>query len=303
MEQQPSGEQFVIRSGGTIATVVEVGGALRLLAVDGHDLLDGYPSDAVCDGARGQSLLPWPNRVRDGRYRWQGQDFQLALTEPTNSCAIHGLTRWENWRCAVQEPSSVLMTYRLPPQPGWNWGLDLSLHYTVTLSGLTVRTTARNLTGTAAPFAAGAHPYLRAGSGPIDGATLNVPARSWLPTDLQQIPDGIESVEDTPYDFRATRPIGSAVIDHAYRDLQRDADGLARVRLRGEWVTELWADRAYPYLQVFTGDALPDRDRRRQGLGVEPMSAPPNALASGTDVVTIEPGATWTGEWGIALAE
>lgn len=302
MDQIPSGEQFVIATGGTNATVVEVGGALRTLEVDGRQLLDGYPEHATCDGARGQSLLPWPNRVRDGQYSWQGQDYQLDLTEPTNSCAIHGLVRWVNWRCADQGPDSVLMIYRLPPQPGWPWSLDLTLSYSVDATGLTVTTTARNLSDTVAPFATGAHPYLTAGTELIDDATLHLPAASWLPTDPQQIPTGTEPVDGTPYDFRTPRRLGDTKIDYTYAGLERDGGGFCRARLQGRWATEIWLDESYPYLEVFTGDSL-DPARRRQGLGVEPMTGPPNALATGTDLVALEPGETWTGSWGIRLVE
>lgn len=301
MDQIPSGEQCVIASDGTKVTVVEVGGALRTLQVDGQQLLDGYPPESTCDGARGQSLLPWANRVRDGIYRWQDQDYQLSLTEPTNSCAIHGLTRWCNWRRAEQSADAVLMTYRLPPQTGWPWGLDLALRYTVDATGLTVRTTATNLSDSVAPFAAGAHPYLTAGTDLVDEATLGLLATSWLPTDTQQIPTGAEPVDGTAYDFRHPRRIGDTEIDYAYGDLERDSAGIFRAQLSGRWTAEIWMDQAYRYLEVFTGDALPDAGRRRRGLGVEPMTGPPNGLASGIDIVALAPGETWTGTWGIRL--
>ena len=64
----------------------------------------------------------------------------------------------------------------------------------------------------------------------------------------------------------------------------------------------LWLDEHYPYVEVFTGDALPDERRRRRGLGVEPMTAPPNALATGESLVVLDPGDTWTGCWGIEPA-
>ncbi|MEP6461895.1 MAG: aldose 1-epimerase family protein [Frankiaceae bacterium] len=303
MDQIPSGKQFPIASGGTNATVVQVGGALRTLEVGGRPLLDGYPAEAICDGARGQFLLPWPNRVRDGHYRWRGTEYQLGLTEPTNSCAIHGLVRWANWECAEQRANSVSMTYRMPPQPEWPWALDLSLTYTVEETGITVRTTARNLSDAVAPFAAGAHPYLCAGTDIIDDARVHIPAASWLPTDPQQIPTGVEPVDGSPYDFRTPRRLGDTAIDYAYTDLERDSAGIFRAQLAGSWTTEIWLDESFRYLEVFTGDALPNAARRRQGLGVEPMTAPPNALASGTDIIALRPGEAWTGTWGIRYVE
>ena len=81
-----------------------------------------------------------------------------------------------------------------------------------------------------------------------------------------------------------------------------DEDELARVVLEDPATgrrVELWADAHYPYLMLFTGDSLPDQSRRRKGLGVEPMSCAPNAFQSGEGLLTLEPGESFTGSWGI----
>ena len=72
----------------------------------------------------------------------------------------------------------------------------------------------------------------------------------------------------------------------------------------GGWRVEVgkvavWADASWPWQQVFTGD-LPDV--RRRGLAVEPMSCPPQAFRTGEDVIRLEPGERWSGEWGIDVA-
>ena len=53
MAQPPSGEQFALRFGSQRATVVEVGGGIREYSVDGRDVLDPYPREAICDGGHG----------------------------------------------------------------------------------------------------------------------------------------------------------------------------------------------------------------------------------------------------------
>ena len=59
----------------------------------------------------------------------------------------------------------------------------------------------------------------------------------------------------------------------------------------------LWADESYPYLMLFTGDPLPDVNRR--ALAVEPMTCPPNAFRTGRDLIRLEPGQSFTSAWGI----
>lgn len=298
----PSGEQFEISHGDQCATVVSVGGGLRAYTVDGEPVFDGYALDAMCDGARGQTLVPWPNRVRDGKWQWEGEDQQLALTEPEQHNAIHGLVRWMPWHCQERADDTVTLACRSYPQPGYPWPIEVHVSYRLDGDGLTVATQVTNLGTSAAPVAAGAHPYLTAGTPTVDDCELQLPADSWLPTGAQQIPTGREPVEGTPYDFRTPRKIGDTKIDYAFSDLHRDGDGLFRLHLSapaGRSVS-FWLGPSYDYVEIFTGDALPDPARRRQGLGVEPMSAPPNALATGESIAVVQPGDRWHGEWGIS---
>ena len=104
----------------------------------------------------------------------------------------------------------------------------------------------------------------------------------------------------TGYDLRRPRRIGPTRLDHCFADLDRDGDGLARVALGRHddaSAATLWIDASYPYLMLFTGDPLPEVNRR--ALAVEPMTCPPNAFRTGQSLIALEPDASWAGEWGI----
>jgi aldose 1-epimerase len=296
----PSGRQIQLEHGVHRAVVVEVGGGLREYTVDGVPVLDGYPSSEMASGGRGQTLLPWPNRLAGGRYSFGDSSYQLALTEPTKGNAIHGLTRWVNWTVDSQTESGVVMALSLHPQPGYPFALEFRLEYTLSDAGLTVRTTATNVGDAPCPYGTGAHPYLTAGTDTVDGATVQGPGRRYLPTDDNGIPTGTEDVEGGPYDFRQPRSLDGAEVDHCFTDLERDEDGIATVTLAGpDRSVRLWVDGGYRYLQVFTGDTLVP-ERRRRGLAVEPMTCPPDAFRSGEGLIVLEPGETTMTTWGVA---
>jgi aldose 1-epimerase len=281
--------------------VVEVGGGLRAYEAAGRPVLDGYGRDEMCSGGRGQALLPWPNRVRDGQYAFAGRRLQLGLTEPEAHNAIHGLTRWMNWTAVQRDTASVRMELVLHPQTGYPFTLVLAIDYRLGEDGLSVTTQATNVGDGPCPYGAGAHPYLTAGAPTVDVCTLSAPGARRLLSDEQSIPVGSEPVQGTDFDFRTPRPIGALRLDTCYCELARDMDGRARVQLSapsGDTVT-LWQDASYPYLMVFTGDTLAP-DRRRRGLAVEPMTCAPNALASGDGLLRLEPGETAVSCWGIA---
>ena len=125
----PSGEQIAIEHADQRAVVTGVGAGLRAYSVAGRDVVNGYGVDEMATAGRGQMLIPWPNRLQDGQYEFEGRRHQLPLTEPEHANAIHGLVRWSVWNAAVREPERVVMEHRLHPQPGYPFTLDLGIEY------------------------------------------------------------------------------------------------------------------------------------------------------------------------------
>jgi aldose 1-epimerase len=134
----PSGEQITIVAGDQQAVVVEVGGGLRSYSVGGRDLVDGYSADEMSSSGRGQVLIPWPNRLQDGTYDFDGQRHQLPLNEPERRNAIHGLVRWAPWTIVGREPDRVTMEHVLYPQPGYPFSLRIRIEYELSHGGLKV---------------------------------------------------------------------------------------------------------------------------------------------------------------------
>ena len=295
----PSGEQIELSFGDQSVVVVGVGGGLRRYSVGDESVLDGYSVVAICGSGRGQLLAPWPNRVQDGRYEFDGRSYQLALDEPERRNAIHGLVRWSTWSVAERTAERALLEHRLHPTPGYPFTLDLRVEYSLAEDGLTVLVEATNAGEEACPYGFGAHPYLSGGNGLVDGLELRIPAETALISDERSIPIGRQSVDGTELDCRTSRPIGSVQLDHCFTDLLRDGDGRARVELGGR--ATIWVDESYPYVMVFTGDGLPDVARR--SVAVEPMTCAPNAFRSGDGLIRLEPGESHSGRWGIIPAD
>jgi aldose 1-epimerase len=298
----PSGEQWVLRHGRQEVSVVEVGGGIRDYTIGGQPVIDGYPVDAMCSAGRGATLVPWPNRLRDGHYTFDGKAHQLPLSEPAKNNAIHGLVRWLSWLLVDQTETSVTIEVTLLPQTGYPYGLRVRNAYTLDESGLTLATTATNIGPDRLPYGVGFHPYLTVGTPAVDQARLTIPADTWIAVDERGLPTDSSTVDGSPYDYRSERLIGEAVLDTAFAGLIRDEQGNAVVTLSGDARTiRVWADATFSYLQVFSGDTL-DEDERRRGLAVEPMTCPPDAFNSGDGLISLEPGASHTTRWGISTS-
>jgi aldose 1-epimerase len=299
MNSVVNGTQFVIEHGQQRAVVAQVGATLREYQSSGHDVIHGFGPDEHCIGAAGQLLAPWPNRIEDGMYEFDGPH-QLPVNEASRANAIHGLVRWHDWSPASQSDASVTLEHHVRPQDGYSFALRLEVTYTLSEDGLEVSTTVENRGNGAAPFGLGFHPWLTAGSDVVDGDTVHVPATTVIETDERMLPVRRTAVAGSAMDFRQGSLVGHAQLDTCFTDLDRDEDGVARVQLAspsGRSV-EVWMDGSFPYVMIVTGDMLP-ADRRRRSLAIEPMTCPANAFRSGEDVIRLAPGEVRKFVWGI----
>ena len=286
--------EVVLRAGNARLAVDLRGGGLRELVVGEWSVLDGYPAGAVAGGSRGVVLLPWPNRVREGRWTWQGRDLQLDVRCRQQPNALHGLVATQQWTVLDEGRSAATVGSVLEPHTGYPFRLAAAVDYALTPTGLTVTVRVRNVGADAAPFGAGMHPYLHVGAsedGGISAAEVTVGARTELVTEA-----GLPTGARRPFDGDVGR-IGDRAFDTPLTDLERDDGGWARVRLRGAaGELELAVDEQWPWLQIYTGDQFPEGQHRRS-IAVEPMTCPPNALADHVDLLVLDPGGEWSGTW------
>jgi aldose 1-epimerase len=284
----PTGSQFLLESAGQRAVVTEVGATLRSWRVGEREQLDTFQVDELGDGYRGKVLVPWPNRIRDGRYVFGGVEHRMAISEPERGGALHGLVLWASWHPLRHSRDEVALGYMLHPQPGYPFTLELEIEYRLTAGGLEVTLVATNRGATAAPFGAGFHPCIALG----DDAVLELPARSRVPVDERLLPTGPPvPVEGTEYDFRSPRPLGPLALDTCFGDLERGADGQARATLTtGGRAVTVWMDEPFRFIHVYTTGA---------GAAVEPMTCAPDAFNSGDGLLALLPGASFSGRWGL----
>lgn len=292
-----TGTQYEIADGEHRVWVSEVGATLRGYRVGDREVTVVHHPDRLPPKSNGAVLMPWPNRIRDGHYAFGGQDLQLALTEPANGNASHGLANWVRWSLTAQTPNELSLACDVVPQKGWPFELWAEVTYRVEAAGgLSVRLGAQNTGAVALPFGAGCHPYLTVGNVALDDVELMVPAERRIATDERSLPVDTVDVAGTGYDFRTRRRLGALRLDTAFTGL-RQRDGREHVELRaGERTTRVWWDAvAFSTVQVFTLPTLIDG----AAVAVEPMTCPADAFNSGTDLRVLQAGESWSAEWGI----
>jgi aldose 1-epimerase len=261
--------------------VSPIGARLASWSIDGRELL--------ADGDFGGNVLaPWPGRLRDGRYRFNGDEHRTPTTEPERRNALHGLTTERRWRAIRSSARHLTLAYDLLPEYGYPFSLALEAEYELVPGSVIATLRATNAGDAPAPFGAGLHPYLR-------GDVLELPARVVLPLDDRLLPAGAPvPVAGTELDFRRARAIAAQRIDRCFGELDRDGDGVARVALAGDaGRVEVWMDASFRFVQIYTNDA---------GVAIEPMTCAPDAFNSGDGLVVLSPGESFTGRCGLAAA-
>jgi aldose 1-epimerase len=287
-----TGKQFTITAGEHELTAVEVGGGLRRYAHSGADVVAPYAENELPPNGAGSVLMPWPNRLRGGRYTFAGGQYQVPITEVARGNAIHGLARWARWVPVAVNASSVTLACDIPPQTGWPFEVRAEVTYALHPDhGLTVTAVARNHGDSPAPFGAGFHPYVGLRGHRLDETTLHAPAQQRFVTDEAQLPVGPQDVAGTPYDFGKARRLKTLRMDDTFA-----APGPSAVDVRtSSGGAHLWYDAAFGFVQVYTNEDL----EGGPAIAVEPMTCPANAFNSGIGLLVLEPSSAWTGTWGI----
>jgi aldose 1-epimerase len=188
-------------------------------------------------------LFPYPNRIKDARYTFEGKSYQLPVNNGPNS--IHGFAIQANWDVvdhkAESDAATITGRYQLSkqsPEHAKDWPADAILQIRYRLSGkaLELQATVTNPSNGNFPFGFGIHPYfLLPFDRSADQAQTQVvlPAsKFWVLKDF--IPTGERAAVDARLDFRKGQPIKGLKLDDVLTDLIFDANGRATCRLIDE---------------------------------------------------------------------
>lgn len=295
-----AGTHLVLEADGVRAEIGTVAAVLLSLTVGGIPITEPTDdSSAPPPFGNGIILAPWPNRVRDGRWTFDGVERQLDLTEVERGNALHGLLRSADYHVRERSASSATLGALIPPQRGWPFTLDTWVRYQVRADGITVTHGVTNLGDRRAPWAAGSHPFLRVGDARVEDLVLTVAAATYFDVDDRLNPVAELPVDGTRFDLRQGTRVVELDIDTAFGGVTHRDGASAWLTAPDGSTVELVQDVDWGYVQVFTTREFPRSGGTGLAIAIEPMTAPPDALNSGQGLQWIEPGATSEGSWGL----
>ncbi|MBI4002493.1 MAG: hypothetical protein HY348_12005 [Nitrospira defluvii] len=281
--------ELTLSLGNQRAIVSPWGASLRryyLREADGGetDIVWGYSGGSQKKGGQGDVLIPFPGRVAEGRYSFDGQAFQLERNDKEGPNAIHGFVRTLPWKMHEVQTSRVTFDLTLHAEAygpkGYPFSLAVSVTYSLESQGLSCSFAVQNVGRQAAPVGVGFHPYFTVGTALVDETEATIPCASYLEFNERLAPTGtIFDVAGTEWDYRNYRSIGNRRFNHCYVKLERNAEGMATASLRhvgSGRAIDIMMDRSFSAVVVYTGDAIADAPRR--ALAIEPMTCATDAL-------------------------
>lgn len=226
-------------------------------------------------------LVPYANRVADGRFSFGGREVTLPALTRFAPHALHG-DGWLNpWAVEARDGVSARMTLGWPgATDGWPWPWRAVQTIALAETGLTIDLSVTNTGDQVMPAGLGLHPYFHRAA----DARLTLPAEGvWL-TDAREIPDRL-APPGTLMDWSPGAALHDApFVDHAYAGWS----GAALIEGGGRRVAMV-AGPNVRWAQVY---APPNEDF----FCVEPVTHRPDALNAPADersgLVALAPGET-----------
>jgi len=205
---------LTLRAGEWLAELrPEAGGALASLTRGGTEVLRTMPQgsadplEAACF-----PLVPWCNRIRDGRFEWGGREVRLPANFPPEPHSLHGLGWQSPWTVTSEAGFKAAMAHSYDGGGAWPWAYDAEQRVRLGSQGCAITLDVTNRADTPMPCGLGLHPYLRRRA----ETRVRFAARGMLEVDEGLIPTGAVAEPGHFADWQAGAALPPRLVDHCF---------------------------------------------------------------------------------------
>ncbi|HNY29905.1 MAG TPA: hypothetical protein PKO15_03370 [Fibrobacteria bacterium] len=248
--------------------------------------------------SKGAMLAPWPNRIREARYAFEGTTYQPVKNfKPQGGHAIHGTVCFETFRLLGRKATDPSFRLSLDSKgwTGYPFPVRITFGYHLGHDGLTLEFSLENRGKSRIPAGLGWHPYFRLGDS-VKPCLLTVPDGKKLSMTERAVPDGRKAPLGR---FAKPEAIGEDFLDACLELAGKGKIQTSRlVDPSSGLALEVWQETGpgkFNYLQLFTHPL-------RHCLALEPMTCAPDAFNNGMGLAVLEPGETLSASCGVRLA-
>jgi aldose 1-epimerase len=267
------------------AEILFQGATLNSLYLKNENRLYGYELNKTIDfsDSRSSFLFPFPNRIRDGKYTFDGKNYHFPVNEPAKNNAIHGFLNEQIFDLvhfrSNENNIEIKLTYQyLGDREYYPFPFSVEVTYLFYQSNLVVNFRVTNTGVNRMPSGFGWHPYFKSAEYRVDDIVLKLPELQEIELDLRSIPVGTKRKYDH---FNKPNPVNKSEFDSLY-ELKQLKEGLWWRYPSDKLKMEMIYDEAIIYLQLYTPS-------NRQSIAIEPMTCTIDAFNSGLGLNVLSP--------------
>jgi aldose 1-epimerase len=190
-------ELLTLRRGATeLVLTPEIGGGIAHWRHDGVEVMRETTPETLAArdplGLANFPLVPWSNRIRDGRFRFAGREVHLPPHHGDAVNTIHGQGWINAWDVVAASENDAMLVYDHAPDH-WPWAYRAEQRFTLADDGFTVLLSVENRSDDPMPAGLGQHPYYPN----QPDATFHARLDGWWETDAAIMPVRHHAVEPT----------------------------------------------------------------------------------------------------------
>ena len=157
---------------------LDQGASLQELTLDGNTIIEDLSPLKYNATYASAILFPFANRVKDGKYSYNNEKFQLEANQKEENNALHGFVFNKTFKVLEKEISEnavkITLSYiEYNKTVGFPYTYAIEVTYTFTNDSLTVNVTVKNTDTKAFPFTLGWHPYFTSNNLPKSSLSFN----------------------------------------------------------------------------------------------------------------------------------
>ena len=258
----------------SFSIIPELGSCLNTFTINGQEILVAATTlkeieDLTIDAFAGAQLFPYPNRIKDGKYKVGCETYQLPKNDTTYDNSLHGLTYNKPFQVINidENKGNINLKYEYNcDDAGYPFHVIIENSFQLSENSLSITTTLENKSLKTIPIGHGWHPYFKMDKG-VDNVYLQIPTTELYSLDQHMIPTGKTKYYDL---FSKSSKIASTKFDHCFK-IKNNSVFTAQLINPEKNLTISLLTEGYPYLQVYIP---PQRD----SIALEPQTSIPDAF-------------------------
>ena len=265
------------------------------------NIIDGYQDEESLinkDYYKSAFLLPFPNRLNEGKYTYKGKNYEFPINDTECNNALHGFEdcyemQLQDVRLNGENAEVVLHHSYNGQNPAYPFPFEFTVIYTLSENNsFECEVKIENPNDFTIPIGFGWHPYFKLGNLPVEKLELQMPTVDQVLIDDRMLPTGEFKSVNT---YNLFTNLTGKEFDTCFKSIDGSVSEVVINAASINTKLSYWQENeAFPYFQVF----IPPK---RKSIAIEPMTCNVNAFNRPDDLKELNGNERLRGKFGVLV--